>query len=85
MSTKPQLLKKLSFLSPADRVLPISAQGKLEAERVRRAVELGPIELMSLIEWELRSRPRALRNARRKYRDFCVALYRRPEKARGGR
>jgi len=47
-----------------------------------RAVELGPVELMALLEWELRRRPVALRNARTKYKEFCVALYRRLEKAR---
>lgn len=50
--------------------------------REERAVELGPAELMVLLEWALRNRPRAVRNVRRSYREFCVALYRRLERAR---
>jgi hypothetical protein len=45
-----------------------------------RAVELGPAELMNLLEWKLRKRPRALRHARRRYCQFCVALYRNLER-----
>jgi hypothetical protein len=41
----------------------------------QRAVELGPQELMNLIEWQLRRRPRSLRNVRSKYRTFCLDLY----------
>ncbi len=82
---KPHSLKKLSFLSHADRTLLISAQRKIETERVRRAVEIGPDELMNHLEYQLQHRPRALKNARSRYKQFCVALYRRPEKARGGR
>lgn len=42
-----------------------------------RAEELGPVELMALLEFSLRNRPRALRNVRRQYSDFCLKLYRR--------
>jgi hypothetical protein len=49
-----------------------------------RAVELGPVELMALLEWELRNRPRALQNQRKKYIAFCVELYRKLETTRRG-
>jgi hypothetical protein len=39
-----------------------------------RAVELGVDELHARLEWGLRGRPRALRAARRKYRDYCGSL-----------
>jgi hypothetical protein len=48
-----------------------------------RAVEVGPVELMNLLEWELRKQPRALRKVRQRYVDLCVALYRGSEKCRG--
>jgi hypothetical protein len=47
----------------------------------QRAVELGPVELMNLLEWRLRTRPRALRPQRRKYSQFCLELYRRLRRA----
>lgn len=58
--------------------------------RESRAVELGPVELMALLEWELSmglygDRPRALRNVRQRYVDFCRQLYRRLQEARRGR
>lgn len=48
-----------------------------------RAEELGPVELIALLEWELRDQPRSLRKIRRIYSDFCLALYSRLERARG--
>ena len=42
--------------------------------RQQRAIELGADELHSRIEWALRNRPHALRNARRRYQDFCTSL-----------
>lgn len=51
------------------------------SHREERAVQLGPLELMAQLEWTLRDRPRALRIVRRIYREFCVALYRRLERA----
>lgn len=48
----------------------------------QRAEEIGPSELMALLEWELRDRLRALRNVRREYRAFCLRLYRRLARAR---
>ena len=63
-------------------------QGVLNLARLRslqrkdRAVELGPVELIALVEWELRDRPRALGNARREYIAFCHRLYRRLTRAR---
>lgn len=45
----------------------------------QRATEIGPIELMSLLEWRLRSRPKSLRNARRSYVKLCVEMYRQLE------
>jgi hypothetical protein len=38
MTTKPQQSQTLRFLSPTDRALLISAQRKLETERVRRGL-----------------------------------------------
>lgn len=52
---------------------------------MKRAIELGPIELVALLAWELNRRPRALRNVRTKYKQFCVELFQRLEKARSGR
>jgi hypothetical protein len=54
------------------------------SQRKERAVEVGPVELMALLEWELRHRPRALRNIRMKYTQSCLRLYVRLEKARCG-
>jgi hypothetical protein len=50
--------------------------------RKDRAVELGPEELMALLEWELRNRPRALRNRRIEYKTFCRRLHQRLTRAR---
>jgi hypothetical protein len=55
---------------------------KRKVGRSERAVALGPVELMNLLEWELRTRPRALRHTRKKYRDFCRCLYRRLQRGR---
>lgn len=49
--------------------------------RQRRAIDLGPVEIMALLEWRLRDRPTALRNARRLYEKFCLILYRLLERA----
>lgn len=54
------------------------------SQREERAVEVGPVELMALLEWELRYQPRALRNIRTKFKRFCVELFQRLEKARCG-
>jgi hypothetical protein len=54
---------------------------RLPSRAAQRAVELGPVELMSLLEWRLRKHPRALRNQRRRYRQFCLGLYHRLERA----
>jgi len=51
------------------------------SKRETRAVELGSDELQQRVEWELRHRPRALRNARRRYAAFCSLLLRRLENA----
>lgn len=48
----------------------------------QRAEEIGPSELMALLEWQLRDRPCALRNVRREYSGFCLRLYRRLVRAR---
>jgi hypothetical protein len=53
--------------------------------RNERATEFGPVELVTLLEWELKHRPRALRNVRTKYKKFCLELFQRLEKARYGR
>lgn len=36
-----------------------------------RAIDLGADELHARLEWQLRNRPKALRNARRRYASFC--------------
>ena len=46
------------------------------------AIELGPVELMALLGWQLRKRARALKNARQVYIDCACELYRRLERAR---
>ena len=48
----------------------------------KRALELGPIELMALLEWELRDRPRALQTARRIFEKAALALLACLERAR---
>jgi hypothetical protein len=55
---------------------------RFPSRAAQRALALGPVELIALLEWELRTRPRALRHARKKYRDFCRALYRRLQRSR---
>ena len=40
-----------------------------------RAIELGADELHARLEWELRERPRALKNERRRYRAFCLTTF----------
>jgi len=47
------------------------------------ALERGADELMNLVEWTLRDRPRALANAKAIYVRCCLDLYRRI--ARSGR
>jgi len=44
------------------------------SRREERALELGPSELMNLLEWHFRNRPVALRNIRAEYRAFCAKL-----------
>ena len=53
---------------------PDSVKRRFPTLRQSRAVEIGADELMSLVEWTFRSRPRALRNIRRIYRGFCLFL-----------
>jgi hypothetical protein len=43
-----------------------------EAAALKRGVD----ELQAQLEWVLRDRPRALTQARQRYRDFCLRLYR---------
>ena len=50
--------------------------------RVEWAAKRGADELMALVEYALRYRPRALKNARRYYRDCCLRLYRALERTR---
>jgi hypothetical protein len=42
----------------------------------KAALKRGADELQTRLEWVLRDRPRALDNARRRYRDFCLRAYR---------
>jgi hypothetical protein len=51
----------------------------------RRAEELGPVELMTLLEFRLKDRPRSLRNVRREYSNFCLSLYQRLERTEPAR
>lgn len=52
----------------------------------QRALELGADELHGRLEWLLRDRPRALRGARQRYKDFCNSTLRRIERTgRGSR
>jgi hypothetical protein len=52
------------------------------SDREERAIQLGSVELMTLLEWELKDRPGALRNVRTKYQQHCVELFQRLEKSR---
>lgn len=45
------------------------------AERLEAALKRGADELQARLEWLLRNRPRALKNARRRYVAICLALY----------
>lgn len=47
---------------------------RFPSKHENRAVEAGADELMARLEWELQDRPRALRNARARYRECCAAL-----------
>lgn len=53
----------------------------LTDEQREAALKRGVDELQARLEWLLRDRPRALVTTRRKYRDFCVGLYRAIERA----
>jgi hypothetical protein len=53
----------------------MTRQRRFPSPAEQRAVELGAAELITLVEWQFRNSPRALRNVRTKYRQFCVALY----------
>lgn len=55
---------------------------RFPSPRQMRAVELGADELMALLEWELRERPRALRLARGRYTVFCRRLLAQLERRR---
>jgi hypothetical protein len=62
-----------------------SKKTKWPSEKLRRAVDLGPVELMNLVEWQFRNRPVALRNCRALFENFFWRLYRRPERDGKGR
>jgi hypothetical protein len=64
--------RKLSSSQTSSQVQP----KRFPTLRQERAVSLGADELQQRIEWVLRSRPRALNNARRRYRAFCSSLLR---------
>lgn len=49
---------------------------KFPSASERKAVAIGVDELHGRLEWLLRDRPRALRGARERYRQFCADLYR---------
>jgi hypothetical protein len=49
--------------------------------RQQRAVELGADKLHELLEWVLRNRPRALRNARLRYHRYCVSQLRKLDRS----
>jgi hypothetical protein len=58
-----------------------SNKPKWPSEKRRRAVDLGPLELMNLVEWQFRHRPVALRNCRtlfekRPVHGACIACHR---------
>jgi hypothetical protein len=55
---------------------------RFPSRRQIRAVELGADELMAQLEWVLRDRPRALRNAQRRYQSFYIATLASLEKSR---
>jgi hypothetical protein len=47
---------------------------RFPSRREIRAIEIGCDELMALLDWQFRNRPRALRWLRRLYRFFCWLL-----------
>jgi hypothetical protein len=54
----------------------VSTAKRFPTPRQQRALDIGADELHSRIEWVLRNRPQALRNARRRYQEFCSSLLR---------
>jgi hypothetical protein len=54
---------------------------RFPSRRRLRAVEVGADQLVGLLEWVLRGRPRALRNLRTRHRDYCFRLYAELERA----
>ena len=48
---------------------------KQPGAQLPRAEEVGAVELVALLEWSRRNRPRALRYARSVYVDSCRKLY----------
>jgi hypothetical protein len=53
---------------------------RFPSRRQIRADELGADELMAQLEWVLRDRPQALRNARACYRKYCNSVLARIER-----
>jgi hypothetical protein len=58
---------------------------KLLVTKRKAALKRGVDEVQALLEWLLRTRPRALANERRTYADFYLRLYRQIERASQGR
>jgi hypothetical protein len=52
------------------------------SQRREHALKRGADDLMALVEWCLRDKPRALRRARRRYVKLCERLYKLIARAR---
>jgi hypothetical protein len=63
------------------RVFAPARPRRFPGELELRAIELGSDELLNQASWIFRARPRTLRNIRRKYRRFCLLLFRKIESA----
>jgi hypothetical protein len=61
--------------------IPETHKRRFPSTREVRAETIGPLELMNLVEWVYRARPRALRIVRQQYRAFCLYLLKKIERA----
>jgi len=75
-------LPAFSIVSPGRKQrVDFAPRLRFPSRRENRAVELGADELIARAGWIFRSRPRGLRNLRRTYRDFCLFLLEKIERA----
>lgn len=64
------------LFEPLDMVARVPVRNHaMDADMREAATKRGCDELQDRLEWLLRERPRAIKTARKRYRDFCFRLY----------